>query len=114
MMEKARRRPGIEKAISEISENDFRVRVLGNIVSLDEESSTCEVDDGTAKAVAFFENDKQIESMESGKLVRIIGKVRKNNDNGNETEIDVEIVQDMSEFDLELMKITNDVIEKLR
>ncbi|MBU2559261.1 hypothetical protein KKA03_00020 [archaeon] len=111
-MENSRRRPGIEKAISEISGNDFRVRVLGNIASVDEENGTCEVDDGTAKAVAFFESSAQLESLETGALTRIIGRVRK--DNGNGTELDVEIVQNMNALDLELMKITNDVIGKLR
>jgi RPA family protein len=113
-MEKVRRRPSVEKVISELNENDFRVRILGNVISLDEENSTCDVDDGTAKAVAFFESSEQLESLETGTLARIIGKVRKNRDDARKPGIDVEIVQDMDMIDLELMKRTSDVIEKLR
>ena len=113
-MEKTQRRPSIEKAISEISENDFRVRVLGNVVSLDDEKKECVIDDGTGKAVAFFESSEQLESLETGTITRIIGKIRKNGDYDHKPGIDVEIVQDMDMIDLELVKRTNDVIEKLR
>jgi RPA family protein len=113
-MEKTKRRPGAEKAISEISGNDFRVRILGTVESLDEEKSGCVINDGTGEATAFFENSELLESMEAGALARIIGKVRKNGDEGHKTELDVEIVQDMNELDLELLKRTNDVLEKLR
>ncbi len=106
-MEKAQRRPAIEKAISELDDNDFRVRILGTIESRDDENLACVIDDGTGRAVAHFEGSEQLESMEKGKLTRIIGKVRKDG-------IDVEIAKDMNELDLELMKIINDVIEKLR
>ena len=113
-MEKAKRRPAIEKAISELSENDFRVRILGTIESLDDENMECVIDDGTGRAVAFFEGSEQLESMETGRLTRIIGKVRKNDDDNHKTGIDAEIVQDMNMIDLELHRRTNDVIEKLR
>ena len=113
-MEKTKRRPSVEKAISEISENDFRVRILGNVISLDNEKKECVIDDGTGEALAFFESSEQLESLETGTPARIIGKIRKNRDDGNKPGIDVEIVQDMNMIDLELMKRTNDVLEKLR
>ncbi len=113
-MEKTQRRPSIEKAISEISENDFRVRILGNVVSLDDEKKECVIDDGTGEALAFFESSEQIESLETVTLARMIGKIRKNRDDAHKPGIDVEIVRDMDMIDLELLKRTNDVIEKLR
>jgi RPA family protein len=112
-MEKARRRPGVEKTISEINASDFRVRILGTVVSRDDEKHLCVIDDGTGKAVAFFENSENFSNVEAGKLMRIIGKVRENQDEARGHEIDAEIVQDMNKIDLELMKRTNAVLEKL-
>ena len=113
-MEKTRLEPGIEKAISEISENDFRVRILGAVTSRHDEDGICEIDDGTGTAVAFFESSKHFPEIEKGNLLRIIGKVRKNEDSGEKTGIDAEIASDMSMVDLELLERTNDVIEKLK
>ncbi len=112
-MEKAQRQPGIEKAISEINENDYRVRILGTVISYDEENCMCVIDDGTGKAVAFFENLESLDSLELGKLTRIIGKVKKDSQDP-EIGIDAEIVQDMNMIDLDLLKRTNVVLEKLR
>jgi RPA family protein len=112
-MEKTRLLPGIEKAISDINENDSRVRILGTIRARHEDG-TCEIDDGTGTAVAFFESSKHFPEMENGKLVRIIGKVRKNENSGEKTGIDAEIASDMSMVDLGLLERTNDVIEKLK
>jgi len=107
-MEKARRRPGIEKTISEINENDFRVRILGTVVDLDEVNNSCVIDDETDRATVFFESQEKFSLVETGKTLRVIGKVRKNN------EIDAEIVQDMSMIDLGLLEQAKYVLEKLR
>ena len=113
-MEKTRRRPGVEKAISEINDSDFRVRILGTVISRDDENNLCVIDDGTGRAVAFFESSEQLLSVEAGKLLRIMGKVRKNEDGAHKTGIDAEIVQDMNTLDLKLLEQTKDVLEKLR
>jgi RPA family protein len=113
-MEKAWRRPGVEKTISEINESDFRIRILGTVVSHDDENGICVIDDGTGRATAFFESSERLSSVEAGKLLRIIGKVRKNGNETPEIEIDVEIIQDMNKLDLGLLEQARDVLEKLR
>lgn len=115
MMEKARRRPSVEKTISEINEKDFRVRILGTVVDRDEVSNSCVIDDGTDRATAFFASQENFSPVEMGKILRIIGKVRKGwSDKTPGTEIEVEIIQDMSMLDLGLLEQTKYVLEKLR
>lgn len=110
-MENAQRRPGVEKTISEINEKDYRVRIIGTVVDRDDANNLCVIDDGTGRATAFFEGQEHFSLIETGKPLRIIGKVRRNE---NGIEIDAEIIQDMSMLDLELSEQTNQVLEKLR
>lgn len=108
IMEKARRRPGIEKTVHEINGKDFRVRILGTVVNRDEANNSCIIDDGTGRVTAFFEDPEKFSLIETGKRLRIIGRTRENN------EIDVEIIQDMSMIDMGLVEQTKYVLEKLR
>lgn len=108
-METTRSRPGIEKAINEIDEKDFRVRILGTVVDCDEENNSFMVDDGTGRARIFFTGPGEFPISGTGSLLRVLGKVRKD----KEIEIDAEIIQDMSKLDLGLMNKTKDAIEKL-
>lgn len=110
MMENARRRPGVERTISEIKKEDYRVRILGTVVDRDEVNDLCLIDDGTGRATAFFGGLEDFSLVETGKLLRIIGKVRKDEGTG----IDVEVVQNMSMLDLGLLEQTKYVLEKLR
>ncbi len=108
MMEQARRRPSTDKSINEICEKDFRVRILGNVIDRNEADSLCTIDDGTGRATVFFASHEQFTLAETGKLFRITGKVRENN------EIEVEIIQDMSLLDTGLVEQVEHVLEKLR
>ncbi|MEE9474368.1 MAG: hypothetical protein V3V36_01710 [Candidatus Hydrothermarchaeaceae archaeon] len=107
-MENARRQASVEKTISEINEKDFRVRILGTVVDRDEANNSCVIDDGTDRATAFFADQENLSLVETGKRLRIIGKVRKDN------EIDVEIIQDMSMLDPGLLEQAGHILEKLR
>ncbi len=91
-----KRLPSVERMISDVSEKDIRVRVVGTVI--DKKDELLIIDDGTGKIKAnFFEPVKT----ELNQLVRVIGKVIPR-DGG--VEIQGEILQDMSGLDFGLMK----------
>lgn len=104
-----RRLPGKEKSIKEISEQDFRIRVLGTVVDKDEANSSALIDDGTGRIAALFADPEQLAAAREGRLVRVIGKVRK-----DENAIEVEIIQDMSKLDTGLYEQVKYVSEKIK
>lgn len=109
-MERKKRVPGKERQIAAITGDEYRVRVLGTIVDIDTANSSGLLDDGTARATILFADPDQFEAVKEGKLVRIIGKVRKE----AEVEIEVEIIQDMRELDLGLYEQVRYLEEKMR
>ena len=108
-MERKKRLPGKERQIAEIIREDYRVRVLGTIIDIDEANSLALLDDGTGRATILFADPDQFEAVKEGKLVRVIGKVRME----GEIEIEVEIIQDMSKLNLGLYEQVMYIEEKL-
>ncbi len=104
-----RRLPSREKSIREISEQDFRIRILGTVVDRDEVNSSVMIDDGTGRIVAVFADPEHLAVAREGRLVRVIGKVRK-----DENIIEVETIQDMGKLDLGLYEQVKYVSEKMR
>ncbi len=109
-MESTKRLPAFERTISEICEKDFRVKVLGTVVGRDEVNSSLIMDDGTGRISVFFANPDQFANAEEGKLIRVIGRVRKE----EELELDAELIQDMSKLDLELYEQVKDILKQTR
>lgn len=107
-MERMRRLPSAERSIKNITEKDFRVRVTGTVVDRDTANSSIMLDDGTGRLIAFFADSDQFALAEAGRLIRVIGRVRKEEN----IEIDVEIVQDMSKLDLGLYEQVKYLSEK--
>ncbi len=99
-----RRSPAIEKKISQIDENDLRVKIVGNIVSLDESIPMIVVDDGSGIANVIVDEIK----FNIGAQVRVIGKVI----NTEPVEIRAEIVQDFSKVDRETYEKYLEVLRK--
>lgn len=108
-MEEKRRLPGKEKNIKDIVEEDFRVTILGTVVDLDKVSNTAMIDDGTGRVLLLFPDSAQLEPLEAGKPVRVIGRVRKEEN----IEIEVEIIQDMSKLDLGLYEQVKYISERI-
>lgn len=108
-MERSRRLPSAERAIKDISESDFRVRVLGTIVDVDEANLSAMLDDGTARAVLVFADPEQLALAKDGSLVRVIGKTKRREN----LEIEVETIQDMSKLDLQLYNQAKYAVENL-
>ncbi len=97
MPENQRRAPARPKNIEEIDpRDDIRVRVIGTVLSLDEDSFS--LDDGTGTVEVFLEDEK-MEDLEENQRVRVFGRVLPTPDS---FEIQGEIVQDFSDVDPEL------------
>ncbi len=92
-MEKPRRAPAVERCIDDISEEDVRVRIVGEIIKSDnsvlikDETSKIKIDSG--------------ESLSKGQVVRVFGRPVKTQDG---LEISSEFIQDMSELNRNLYK----------
>ena len=97
MPEQMRRAPARPKDIEEIDpQNDIRVRVIGTVLSLEEDSIS--LDDGTGSVEVFLE-EEQLDELEEGQRVRVLGRVLPTPDS---FELQGEVVQDFSEVDPEL------------
>ena len=97
MPQEFKRSPSVERKISEISNTDIRVRILGTIIGTENQSVI--LDDGTGKIKASFEFP--IGETNPKNLVRVIGKVV-HSENG--IEINGEILQNMEKLDLDVFK----------
>ncbi len=104
-----KRSPALERQIKDVKADDFRVKILGLVVDRDEANNSVLIDDGTGRAVAIFSDPDSMEDVPEGKRVRIIGKAIQ----GNPLEIEVEVVQDMSELDMDLYEKVRNISEKL-
>lgn len=91
-----KRMPAVERAVSDITPQDIRVRVTGTV--LDKQGDRIVLDDGTGKINVNFSQPVETEPQ---KLVRVFGKVI-SVESG--FELEGEIIQDMSGLDLGLWK----------
>lgn len=91
-----RRLPAYDKKIADIGKDDVRVRLLGTVI--DRKENVIVLDDGTGKINVVFAEPVETEA---NKRVRVFGRVI-STEGG--FEIEGEILQDMSEMDLELYK----------
>ena len=100
-----RRAPARPKKIEEIDpQNDIRVRVVGTVLSKEDDSIS--IDDGTGSVEVFLEED-QMEELEEGLRVRVFGRVLPTPDS---FELQGEIVQDFSDVDPELQDRVKKVV----
>ena len=105
MPENQRRAPARPKNIEEIDpRDDIRVRVIGTILSVDDDSIS--LDDGTGTVEIFLEQDR-MEDLEENQRVRILGRVLPTPDS---FEIQGEIIQDFSDVDPELYSRVKKVV----
>jgi len=99
-----RRMPSIPRKVSDISQSDVRVSVMGTILDVSETGIV--LDDGTGKINVSLGNTS---SLKTGQLVRILGKLMAS-DSG--PELQGEIVQDMGGLDIGLRRRAEDIIGK--
>lgn len=103
--EQNRRSPAVRKDITNIEpQKDIRVRILGTVLSKDEDSVT--IDDGTGSVEVFLE-EEDLEDIEDGNRIRVLGRVLPTPES---FEIQGEIVQDFSNVDSELLDRVKKVV----
>ena len=90
-----RRAPALEKDICDIDEEDIRVSVVGIVVKRDSIQYSMIIDDGTGSITVFADKLFDVQS-----IIRVIGRPLAR----GEPIIDAEIVQDFTDFDLELYR----------
>lgn len=100
-----RRLPAVERNISDIKQDDIRVRVIGTV--LDKQGNRIVLDDGTGKVDVGFEGPPEVES---GQLVRVFGRVI-SLENG--FEIQGELVQKLDGLDMKLRKKVMELENKI-
>lgn len=97
MPEQQRRAPAVSKDIEEINpRDDIRVRVIGTVISMNDNSVN--LDDGSGTVEVFLE-EEDLEALEENQRIRVIGRVLPTPDS---FEIQGEIVQDFEDVDPEL------------
>jgi len=97
MPEQQRRAPAQPKDIEEVEpQRDIRVRLVGTIISKEDESVT--LDDGTG-SVEVFTQAETLEDLEENQRIRVLGRVLPTPDS---FEIQSEVVQEFDEEEFEI------------
>ncbi len=102
-----RRKPAIERKISEIRDDDTRVSLIGKAFKVDKMDYTFWLDDGTG--VILIESEENV-LPENGQIVRVIGRVIRNDEG---VHIFGEVVQDFSDADLEALEEIRELERKI-
>ncbi|AFK21634.1 hypothetical protein [Pyrococcus sp. ST04] len=92
-----RRKPAIERKISEIREDDTRISIIGKVIKVDKMEYMFWVDDKTGVAMVEAESDLP----RVGQVVRVIGRIIRNEEGMH---IYAEVIQDFSDADLEALE----------
>ena len=95
MPEEIRRFPATQKNISDITESDVRVSILGTVI--DKQDDFIMVDDGTGRIKISFQDFK----FDLNQMIRVFGRVIPT---PSGCELQGEVIQDMSKLDLSLFK----------
>lgn len=103
------RAPAAPRDIEEIDpEQGGRVRILGTVLEVRQDSLM--VDDGTGSTEVFVNADDR-EALEEGQRIRVFGRVLPTPDS---FEIQGEIVQDMSELDMDRYQQVRELVPRDR
>ncbi len=99
-----KRLPAKEKLVSEILQNDIRVRILGTVI--DKNESSIIVDDGSGRLEIMMEG----QNPEMGKMVRVVTRILPMTGG---FEARAECVQDMTGFDVELYRRAREIVKNV-
>jgi len=90
-----RRAPAVEADITDITDQDIRVSVIGMVIKKDSIQYSMVIDDGTGSITVIADSLYEVSS-----VIRVIGRPQIR----GEPVLHAEIIQDFSDFDLELYK----------
>ncbi len=102
-----RRKPAVERGISEIKEEDTRVALIGKAFKINKMDYTFWLDDGTG--VILVESEENV-LPEVGQIVRVIGRLIRNEEG---VHVYGEAIQDFSDADLEALKEIRELERKV-
>jgi len=95
-----RRAPAIPMKISQLGENkESRVSIVGTVISKNQEITSFILDDGDSKVLVITNSIQDFERVKEGQFVRVFGKIW---GEGEEAEVQAEIVQDFNNIDKDL------------
>ncbi|MFX1519047.1 MAG: replication protein RepA [Promethearchaeota archaeon] len=98
-----RQAPARIRSINEITDDDFRVRVIGTVVSIAPNERI--LDDGTGTINVVTD-----QNLEVGAFIRVIGRIFRKDD--GTFELNAEIIQDMKELDTGLYNKVRELQKK--
>ncbi|WP_297418092.1 replication protein RepA [Thermococcus sp.] len=102
-----RRKPAVERKISEIKEDDTRISLIGKAFKVDKMDYTFWIDDGTG--VILIESEENV-LPENSQIVRVIGRIIRNDEG---VHIYGEVVQDFSNADIEALEEIRELERKV-
>ena len=102
-----RRKPAVERKISEIGEDDTRVSLIGKAFKVDKMDYTFWLDDGTG--VILVESEENV-LPENHQIVRVIGRVIRNEEGMH---IYGEVIQDFSNANLDALEEIRELERKV-
>ena len=96
-----KREPAKHISVKELSKDLDRVALVGTIVSRNQEISSFVLDDGTGTVNIIMNNVEHFEMLKDGQVVRVFGRLW---GEGDDIELQGDLVQDFSKLDLTLFK----------
>ena len=95
--------PYVKKCISNISQSDKKIAIVGNIIEIDEKDKKIKIDDGTGVFVGIYSDDTYVpKEYAISNTVRLFGNLSIYKDGSSD--FIVHIIQTMSGLDMELYK----------
>ncbi len=96
-----RRAPSVPIRIKDLKQTEGRVAIIGTVTSKNPELYSFVLDNGESHVLVLTNNIGEFERLKEGQFVRVLGKVW---GEGDEIEIQADIVQDFSKIDKDLYK----------
>lgn len=87
--------------ISDLTKETKSVAITGVVLSKDAEIQSFIIDDSTGKINVITNNNEAFNSFQEGKVVRVLGKTW---GEGDDLEIQSDLIQDFSRLDMDLYK----------
>ncbi len=101
MEEKRKKRNvAIEKRISDLTEDDLRVKVLGEVIEKDSSNNSIKIK-YKDEILTILLNENMFKNVEKGKIIRVIGIIAPPLE-GDKVELKGEIIQNFTGLNLEL------------
>ncbi|MEM4663052.1 MAG: hypothetical protein QXM75_03450 [Candidatus Diapherotrites archaeon] len=104
-----KRQPAVECFLNEVKGSERRIAAVVSVVAVNPSANTMLVSDGTSEAVVVAEDSTKIKKLKPGTIVRIIASPS----NTSPLTLNLEIVQELKEFDPSLFRKVKEIWSKL-